>query len=85
MHVICKGCGHKIPVAGRPKGSTNVEGVNVEGNVHIDGGSITFGPGGSISFGPGGGIGFGTPRPSTFACPKCHSTFEYTADEIQEN
>jgi len=85
MHVVCKKCGQKILVAGRPTGSTSLKDVRPEGNVRIDGGSISFGPGGSISFGPGGSIGFGSPQASPFTCPKCGSTFEYEATEILED
>lgn len=82
MHVICKECSHKILVAGRPMGSTSLKNVRPEGNVRIDGGSISFGPGGSISFGQGGSIGFGPPQTSPFTCPNCGSEFDYEATEI---
>jgi DNA-directed RNA polymerase subunit RPC12/RpoP len=82
MHVICKNCGHEIPVAGRPQGSTDLHGVQLHGNVHVEGGSITFGPGGGISFGPAGSMSFGPPRPSEFRCPRCSTTAEYGASEI---
>ena len=85
MHVKCKKCGCRIPVAGRPKGSTKATGVKTEGNVRIDGGGIALGPGGSISFGPGGSIGFGAATKSQFACPSCQSAHDYAADEIVED
>lgn len=84
MHVICKKCGHKIEVVGRPSGSTNIEGVRLEGNVRVDGGSVTFGPGGSIVFGPSGSMSFGPPSTSEFLCPKCGNIAEYSADEIAD-
>lgn len=82
MHVICKNCQNKIPVAGRPSGSTSVTGVRTQGNVSVEGGAISFGEGGSISFGPGGSIGFGAAQKSQFACSKCGSLFEYAPHEI---
>ena len=85
MHVICKKCGHHIPVAGRPGGSTNIEGVALEGNVHVEGGKISFGEGGAINFGSGGSISFGPPEESEFACPKCRHVAGYTADEITDD
>ena len=82
MHVICKQCGHSIPVADRPKGSTVLTDVTTRGNVHVKGGAITFGPGGVVSFGQGGKIAFGPPLPSQFTCPKCRSVRDYEPDEI---
>ena len=82
MHVICKNCGSKIAVAGRPGGTTSLRNVNIQGNVQARGGGIGFGPGGSISFGPGGSIGFGPPQNSPFTCPSCGKTAEYPPDEI---
>jgi DNA-directed RNA polymerase subunit RPC12/RpoP len=82
MYVICKKCQNKIPVAGRPSGSTSLTGVRTEGNVRLEGGAISFGDGGSISFGPGGSIGFGAPQDSPFACPKCGSLLKYAPHEI---
>lgn len=84
MHVVCKHCDHEIPVAGKPSGSTNLEGVRLEGNVHVDGGSVTFGPGGSIVFGSGGSMSLGPPPESEFMCPKCGKSATYSADEIVE-
>ena len=84
MHVKCKSCGHEIPVAGKPKGSTSISNVQTTGNVRVGDGGISFGKGGGISFKKGGSISFGAPRPSTFACPKCSESFEYEASEIQE-
>jgi DNA-directed RNA polymerase subunit RPC12/RpoP len=85
MHVVCRNCSHRIPVAYRPDGSTRLSNVRTEGNVSIKGGKIAFGPGGKISFGKHGAISFGQPRPSTFACPKCGCTYEYQPEEIQED
>jgi hypothetical protein len=85
MHVICKKCSGKIAVAGRPGGSTSLKNVQVQGNVHVGGGGIGFGPGGSISFRPGGKIGFGPPQSSAFTCPACGTTAEYTAEEIKDD
>jgi hypothetical protein len=85
MHVICKKCGGKIVVAGRPKGFTSLSGVQTGGGVNVRGGEIRLGPGGSIAFGPGGTVGFGGPRNSSFTCPACGSTGEYRPDEINEN
>ncbi len=86
MHVICKNCQHRIPVAGRPTGSTSLnDNVRVEGDVQIDGGSIRFGPGGGISLGPGGSISFGPPKTSPFTCVNCGSTNEYETVEILED
>jgi hypothetical protein len=85
MHVICKKCSGKTAVAGRPSGSTSLQNVNVQGNVHVGGGVIGFGSGGSISFGPGGSIGFGAPRSSTFTCPSCGHVAEYSPDEIKDD
>jgi len=82
MHVLCKNCGKQIAVAGRPGGSTNLDGVRLEGNVHVDGGSITFGPGGSIVFGPGGSMAFGPPPASEFECPRCGHKAKYESKEI---
>jgi len=85
MHVICKKCGTKIEVTGRPKGSTSLSNIQVKGNVHVGGGGIGFGTGGSISFGPGGGIGFGGPQKSTFSCMACGATAEYEPNEIKDD
>ena len=84
MHVICKSCKAKILVSGKPGGGTNVSGVQVKGDVRIDGGSIAFGPGGSISFGPGGGISFGPPPASQFVCTACGHVDSYSPDEFVE-
>lgn len=81
MHVVCKKCARKIPVARKPDGSTSVTGVHAEG-VQITGGGISFGPGGSISFGEGGTIGFGPPPTSEFTCPFCGMLARYEAAEI---
>lgn len=85
MHVICKKCGRKIAVAGRPKGSTTISNIKVKGNVRVGGGGIGFGPGGSISFGPGGSIGFGAPQRSSFSCMACGTAAEYEPDEIKDD
>lgn len=85
MHVICKKCGSKIAVAGRPKGLTSVSNVQVKGNVHVGGGAIGFGPGGSISFGHGGSIGFGDSQKSNFSCMACGTAAGYKPDEIRED
>lgn len=82
MHVICKKCGSKINVAGRPKGSTQTSNIRLQGNVRVEGGGISFGPGGSISFSPGGSIGFGKPKPSTFVCTECGQSDTYLPEEI---
>ena len=82
MHVKCKECGEKIPVAGRPTGGTKLSGVRTFGNVRVEGGSISFGPGSGISFGPGGGISFGPPPKSEFTCPSCGKAREYDPEEI---
>ena len=84
MFVICKNCSHRIPVAYRPKGSTNIDGVKIEGNVHVGDGGISLGKGGSISFGSGGMIEFGSSKSSKFTCPKCNASLEYSPDEIKE-
>lgn len=84
MHVICKNCSTRIAVAGRPKGSTSLKNVKLEGNVRAGDAGISFGPGGRVSFGPGGGIGFGPPQSSQFTCPSCGATAEYTPDEIKD-
>ena len=85
MYVICKKCRSKIAVAGRPTGSTSVSNVQIRGNVHVDGGSIGFGPGGMISFGRGGAVGFGGRQESTFSCMACGTTSQYTPDEIKDD
>jgi len=85
MHVKCKSCGNRIPVAGRPRGGTRLSGVRTFGKVRVEGGGIAFGPGGGISFGPGGGIAFGPPPKSEFTCPDCHNTNTYGADEIVDD
>jgi hypothetical protein len=85
MHVVCKKCATKIAVAGRPTGFTSLKNVGVQGNVHVGGGRISFGPGGSISFGPGGGIGLGGPQNSPFTCPACGATAEYASEEIKDD
>jgi len=82
MHVICKGCGSRISVSHRPKGSTSSKGVSTSGNVRIEGGKISLGPGGGISFGPGGSIGFGRPLKSSFTCTECGQSYEYASEEI---
>ena len=84
MFVICKKCAHRIPVAYRPKGSTNLDGVKINGNVRVGDGGISIGDGGSISIGSGGKIGFGSPKPSKFTCPKCNTTYEYSPDDIND-
>ena len=83
MYVVCKSCGHEIPVADRPRGYSSLGNVRASGQVRIGDGEIGFGPGGSISFGPGGSIGFGGPRPSIFHCSKCDASHEYEASEIK--
>ena len=85
MHVICKKCGSKIAVAGRPIGSTSISNVQVKGNVHVGEGGIGFGSGGSISFGPGGNIGFGGPQVSSFSCMACGAAAEYESNEIKDD
>ena len=85
MHVMCKKCGGKIAVAGRPKGSTALSKVQVTGNVTVGGGGIGFGPDGSISFGPGGSIGFGAPQKSAFSCMACGASAEYEPNEIKDD
>ncbi len=85
MHVKCKECGERIPVAGRPTGGTRLSGVRTSGSVRVDGGSISFGPGGGISFGPGGVIAFGPPPKSEFTCPSCHKTRQYRAEDILDD
>lgn len=85
MHVICKSCSGKIAVAGRPRGSTSLKNVQVQGDVHVGGGGIRLGPGGRVSLGPGGRIGLGPPQSSAFTCPACATTAEYTAEEIRED
>lgn len=85
MFVICKKCNDKIPVATRPSGSTNTQGTRIQGNVRIEGGSISFGPGGSISFGPGGSLSLGGPVSSPFTCPNCRSRFDYLPEEILDD
>lgn len=84
MHVICKKCGSKIAVAGRPKGSTSLANVQVKGNVSVGGGRIGFGRGGSISLRPGGRIGFGGPQKSSFSCMACGTIAEYEPSEIKD-
>lgn len=85
MHVVCKKCTSKIAVAGRSTGSTFLRKVHVQGNVHVGGGGIGFGPGGSISFTSGGAIGFGRPQKSSFTCSACGTTAEYEPDEIKND
>ena len=85
MYVLCKKCKAKIIVAKKPGGSTRVSGVQVKGNVRIDGGQISFGPGGSISFGPGGSIGFGPPVNSEFICTECGHIDEYQPEDFIED
>jgi len=82
MHVICKQCRKKIAVAGRPSGSTSLRNVQLQGDVRVEGGAISFGPGGSISFGPGGALGFGDAEKSSFICPACGTVAEYAPNEI---
>jgi len=82
MHVICKKCGLQINVANRPRGSTKTSGVQLQGNVRVEGGGLSFGPGGSISFKPGGSIGFGKPGPSQFVCMECGHTDTYSPEDI---
>jgi|Deesub1362A_J573_1020465.scaffolds.fasta_scaffold01440_9 hypothetical protein len=84
MHVICKKCGSRIEVARRPRGSTQTCNVQLQGNVRLEGGGISFGPGGSISFRPGGLISFGKPRASEFVCIECGHTDTYLPEEILE-
>ena len=84
MYVLCKKCKTKINVSEKPGGSTNVSGVQVKGNVQIEGGQISFGPGGSISFGPGGSIDFGPPVTSEFVCPECGHVDKYQPDDFVE-
>jgi len=81
MHVNCKHCGARIAVSHRPGGSTNLSNVQTKG-VHIEGGSISFGPGGSIGFGPGGSISFGTAPASEFVCVSCGRSARYESHEI---
>jgi|WetSurMetagenome_2_1015567.scaffolds.fasta_scaffold844793_1 hypothetical protein len=85
MHVICKKCGGKIAVAGRPRGTTTINNIQVKGNVSVGGGTIGFGPGGSISFGPGGSIGLGGPQKSGFSCMECGTDAEYEPNEIKDD
>ncbi len=85
MHVLCKKCGSKISVAGRPTGSNSVSNVQLHGNVHVGDGAIRFGEGGKISFGPGGGISFGAAQNSTFSCMSCGSSAEYAPNEIRDD
>ena len=84
MHVVCKECSHRIPVTGRPRGSTSMRNVQAEG-VDVGDGGISFRRGGRISFGRGGSIGFGKPLPSNFKCPKCGNESPYQADEIKDD
>ena len=84
MYVLCKNCGAKIAVAGKPDGSTRISGVRVKGNVNVSGGKISFGPGGNISFGPGGSVGFGSPVSSEFVCLECGHVDEYHPDDFVE-
>lgn len=84
MYVICKDCSHKIPVAGKPSGSTSLKNVHPEGNVNISGGGISFGKGGSLSFKKGGSVSFGSSVKSTFACPKCGKSNDYGPDDFIE-
>lgn len=85
MYVNCKSCNYKIPVTGKPKGSTSLSNVQLTGNVRVGDAGISFGKGGIISFKKGGRIGFGAPRPSTFVCPECGASAEYGASEILDN
>ncbi len=85
MHVICKKCGTKIPVADRPSGSTSLSGVALRGRVSVQGGGIGLGEGGAILFGPGGSVGFGPPRSSAFSCSECGNSAEYGTDEIRDD
>ena len=85
MHVICKKCSGKIAVAGRPTGSTSLSNAGVQGQVHVGGGGITFGPGGVLSLGPGGSVGFGGPQNSSFTCMACGNTAEYSPAEIKDS
>lgn len=86
MHVDCKSCGSRIPVAYKPKGSTSLTGVRAAGNVGVGDGEMTFGPGGgSISFRPGGQVGFRRPPASTFVCPECGKSHDYEASEIKDD
>jgi len=85
VYVVCKGCEAKIPVAGRPSGSTSLDGVSVDGPVSVEGSEVRFGPGGSISFGRGGSLGFGPPKPSRFVCRACGHSAEYRTDEILDD
>lgn len=86
MFVICKSCQAKIQVSHRPSGGVSASGVNVEGNVRMKDGGLTFGPGGKVSFGPGGSIGFSGRSPkSSFTCTSCGSTHKYDAREIKDD
>jgi hypothetical protein len=85
MNVLCKSCKRKIAVSGKPGGSTNLSGVQVTGDVKIQGGGIAFGPGGGISFGPGGGISFGPPPKSEFVCTECGHIDTYGAEDFIED
>ena len=85
MHVKCKNCGKKIPVAGRPTGGAGIRGADVSGNVRIEGGTIAIGPGGIIRIGPGGAVVLGPPPKSEFACPNCLSVREYAVDDILDD
>lgn len=84
MHVKCKNCQKPILVSGKPGGGTNLSGIQVKGDVKIDGGSISFGPGGSIGFGPGGSISFGPPPTSRFVCTNCGHEAEYKPEDFVE-
>jgi DNA-directed RNA polymerase subunit RPC12/RpoP len=85
MHVKCKDCGERIPVAGRPTGGTRLSDVRTFGNVKVEGGKISFGPGGGISFGAGGTIAFGPAPKSELRCPSCGKAAEYSAEEILDD
>lgn len=84
MKVLCPKCGVTIPVSTRPAATTDVRGVNVTGNVNIEGGGISFGPGGAISFGPGGQIAFGGPSKAASTCLTCGEVFFYSADDVTD-
>ncbi|MEI8006091.1 MAG: hypothetical protein WCI48_07775 [Bacteroidota bacterium] len=84
MFVICRSCGGKIAVSHKPQGGTNMQGINLSGNVKVEGNKVVFGSGGKLAFGPGGKIGFGAAPKSRFTCTDCGKSFDYSVDEIQE-
>ena len=84
MYVLCKSCGNKIPVAGKPTGSTSMENVQTEGNVDISGGRISLGKGGKISLGKGGKISLGSTAKSSISCPDCGQANDYLQNDFIE-